>query len=137
MKKAIINRLAMIIAIVLITMFLLSACDSGDTRLPTSYTYSPGATFTSILNEEEGRRQIKCAVVFKVIDEQAIDELSENNFVVRNAVLSVLGELTIEDISIAKDYEGLSQRIVDQVNEDLGSPYELVIGAYFTEFALN
>ena len=138
MKKATQKRLALTtIIVLLITMFLLAACESPAPRIPVVYTYSPGAPFATNFNfEEDPRRQVKCTVMFEVIDEAAIDELTDNNFIIRNAVLSVLGELTWPEMTTERNLDDIAQRLVDRVNADLNSNVNLIVGAYFTEFAL-
>jgi len=140
MKKGL-NRFAPIIAFILISMFALfvvTACDSPPLRIPEVITYNPGGQFTTNFNwPQTPRAQIRCAIVFVVLDERAAEELADHNFVIRNAVLSVLGELTIEEITEDRDLNSLAERIVTQVNEDLGSQVELILSAYFTEFGLT
>ena len=138
MKKATHNRLALIIIVLLIAMFLLSACNSVPPRMPVVYTYNPGAPFSTNFNfAEDPRRQVKCAVIFEVVDETAIEELTEHNFIIRNAVLSVLGELTWLEMTTERDLDDIAHRLVTRVNADLNSNIDLIIGAYFTEFALT
>lgn len=137
--KTVLSRLAPIIAVVLFAVILLAACDTPEPRVLTVPTYSPGASFsTNFNNPEQPQRQIKCTVVFEVIDEQAIDELTENNFKIRNSVLSVLGELTMDEITVDRDLDAIGARIVDRVNEDLQArgDMHLVVRAYFTEFQI-
>ena len=143
MKKAIISKVALVISIVLIAAFLLSACDAPVPRITPSHFFNPGAPFQTNITvvDKDGnpdpRRQIRCAVVFEVFDEAAVEELGEVNFVVRNSVLKVLGELTMDEITVNRDLDDIIHRIVDQVNEDVTSNVDLVVWAYFTEFALN
>jgi len=135
--KKVFSRFAPIIVIILLSMFALTiiACDSPDPRLPEVHTYVPGGQFSTNFSwEERPNAQIRCLITFIVIDERAIEELTDNNFIIRNSVLSVLGELTIEEITTERDLSALSERIVDRVNEDLG--IVLITGAYFTEFGL-
>ena len=137
MKKATLNRIVLIISIILIATFLLSACDSPPPRIPITHAYNPGAPFSTNFNYEDPRRQVRCAVIFEVIDESAVDELTEKNYVIRNAVLSVLGELTMPELTTHRDFDDIAERLVARANEDLGSHIDLIIGAYFTEFALT
>jgi flagellar basal body-associated protein FliL len=83
------------------------------------------------------RRVVKCAVMFEVIDDKAGIELTEHNSTIRNAILVVLGGLTLEELTTDKDLNEISQRIVNQVNEAVGSRVNLIVGAYFTEFKLS
>ena len=135
MRKQTPARTVVVISAVLIIAFFLSAC--GEARLPAVYTYNPGAAFTTNINDEDPRRQLRTAIIFEVIDDAAAAELSEYNFVIRNAVITVLSSLTLEELTTNKDIQGISDRLVEQINEAIISHIDLVIGAYFTEFTLN
>ena len=134
MKKTI-NRVFVIVSIVLIATFILAACDSPTPRIAEKHFFNPGV-FSTNVNDEDPRRQIRCTVVFEVVDEAAVEELSAVLSIVRNSVLSVLGELTIPEITTHRDLEAIGQRLIDKINEDINSNISLVVGAYFTEFAL-
>jgi len=137
-KKAILKRLVPVISIILLVTFLLSACDSAPPRIPEAHAYNPGPAFqTNFNNDEDPRRQVRCQVIFEVIDEDAIEELGGYTYVVRNAVLVVLGELTMHELTTDRDLDDIAQRMVDRVNEDIGSSIDLVVRAYFTDFALQ
>ena len=136
MKKTTLNRLALVISLILIAAFMLSACDSPQPRVPEKFFFNPGGPFSTNVNDEDPRRQVRCSLVFEVIDEAAIEELTEITFIVRNSVIAVLGELTIPEITTARDLDDIINRLVDRVNEDVNSHIDLVIGAYFTDFAL-
>ena len=136
MKKTLISRLAAVVALILTAAFLISACDAPAPRVPTRHTFSPGGPFSINVNDEDPRRQIRCSVVFVVVDEAAIAELEQNSFMIRNSVLSVLGEITIAELTTDKDLPDIAQRIVDRVNYDLSSTVDLILGAYFTDIAL-
>ena len=137
MKKVSRVRSVLFFSVVLIIAILLSACNKQEARLPTTYIHNPGAAFSANINDEDTRRVLKCAVIFEVIDEAAATELTNYNYVVRNAVLMVLGELTIDELTINKDMQDISQRLISQVNLSVQSKVDLVIGAYFTEFVLS
>ena len=137
MKKAVLNKLAIIISVVLIATFLISACDSPEPRVPDAYFFSPGGPFSTNVNDEDPRRRIRCSIVFEVVDERAVEELEEVSFIVRSSVLAVLGDLTIPEITTNRNQDDIAQKLVDRINEDLQLPYELFIWAYFTDFALE
>ena len=142
MKNTTLRRLTLIISILLIATFLVSACGEPYLRIPQAYYFSPGGPFSTNITvmDRDGnpdpRRQIRCTIVFEVIDEDAIEELDEVVFIIRNAVLQVLGELTIEEVTVNRDLDSISQRLVDRINEEISSYYDLVVWAYFTDFAL-
>jgi len=135
MRKAALNKIVIVISILLIAVFFVSACDSPEPRIPEAFYLNAGVFQTNV-NDDDPRRQVRCTIVFEVVDERALEELADVEFIMRNAVLSVLSELTIPEITKDRDFEDISQRIVDRVNEDMPSPYELFIRAYFTDFAL-
>jgi len=116
---------------------LVAACDSAPPRLPTTYTYNPGAAFTTNISDPDPRRVVKCIVIFEVYDEAAVTELADHNYVIRNAVLSVLGELTLEELTLNRDLQDIAERMVERVNEAIISHYELIVAAFFTDFVLS
>ena len=121
----------------LVVSLMLTACSHDAPRLPAVYTYNPGAPFTTNVNDEDPRRLVKCAVVFEVIDEAAAVDLAAFNFVIRNAVITVLSSLTVEELTVNRDLQEISQRLVDQVNASIYGQVNLIVGAYFTEFTLT
>jgi len=137
MNKTILKRLAVIIPIILIAMFLISACDSPEPRILTAYYYTPGTPFTTNVNDNDPRRRIRCTIVFEVVDERAIEELDDVTFKVRSSVLAVLGELTIPEITTQRDFDDISRRLIERINEDLPTDYELFKKAFFTDFVLE
>ena len=137
MKKASIKKLAFIISVILIAVLLVSACDSPEPRVSESYFFNPGGPFSTNVNDEDPRRRIRCSVVFEVVDERAIEELDNVTFIVRNSILAVLGELTIPEITTHRNFDDISQRMVDRINYDLNASYDMFLWAYFTEFALE
>ena len=137
MKKAKTNKLALIISVILIAIFVISACDSPEPRILSTYYYTPGGPFSTNVNDEDPRRRIRCTIIFEVVDEQAIEELEDVTFKVRSSVLSVLGELTIPEITTHRDFEDISRRLIERINDDLPTDYELFKKAYFTDFALE
>ena len=136
MNKATIRKLAVIVSLVLVAAFLVSACDAPEPRIRTSFYYTPGGPFQTNVNDEDPRRQIRCTIIFEVVDEQAIEDLEGVTFKVRSSVLSVLGELTIPEITTHRDFEDISQRLIDRINEELPTEEILFKKAYFTDFAL-
>lgn len=135
--KTFFNRVTPIVAFVLLAVLLLAAC--GDEPLPRLVpipTYDPGPAFSTNFNYEDPRRQVKCSVVFEVVDEQAVEELAQHNFKIRNSILSVLGELTLEEITTERDLNAIAARIVERANIDLNASHDLIVGAYFTDFAI-
>jgi len=137
MKKLTPIRLIVVISVVLIASLVLAACDSPEPRIPVVYTFNPGAPFSTNINDDDVRRQIKCSVIFEVIDEAAIEELAEHGFVIRNAVIAVLGALTMEECTVERDLDEIAQRLVERVNTDVLSHIDLIVGAYFTDFVLT
>jgi len=138
MKKITPVRLVFFVPAVLIVVLILSACGGTEAapRVPSTYIFNPGAVFTTNINDDDPRRVIRCSIIFEVVDEAAIEELAGYNAAIRNAVLIVLGQLTMEEVTTGKDLQEISQRLVEQVNDAIYSYIDLVIGAYFTEFVL-
>jgi len=131
-------RFVIFVSAVLIFAFLLSACGAKtpDPRLPTPFTHNPGAAFTVNIKGDDTRRMVKCTLMFEVIDEAAVNEVAQYNYAIRNAVIIALSELTLEELTTDRDLKEISQKIVTQVNGSLRSHIDLIVGAYFTDFAV-
>ena len=142
MNKATVKRLMLIVSVLLVAVFIVSACDSPPPRIPQSHFFNPGGPFQTNISvfDKDGnpdpRRQIRCSIIFEVLDEAAVEELGEVNFIVRNSVLQILGELTVEEITTERNLDDITQRLVDRINEDINSNADLVLWAYFTDIAL-
>ena len=142
MKKATIRKIAVVVSIVLIAGFVISACDAPPPRIAPAYYFSPGGPFQTNItafdqhDNPDPRRQLRCAIVFEVLDEAAIEELTEINFIIRNAVLQVMGELTMDEVTVNRNLDDLIQRMVDRINEEITSNIDLVVWGYFTDFAI-
>ena len=142
MQKATLSKIALVILVVFAAVFIVSACDSPPPRIAHAYYFSPGAPFQTNItafdrdDNPDPRRQLRCSIVFEVVDEAAIEELGEVSFIVRNAILQVMGELTMEEITVHRDLDDLMQRFVDRINEDIRSNINLIVWGYFSEFAI-
>lgn len=141
--KAHIKRVSVIILALLIACSVVACGEDDPPRVEPVITYSPGAVFSTNFNHDDPRRQIKCAIMFEVLDEEAVLELEAVNYRVRNAVLSVLSELTMDELTTNRNQDAIAARIVERVNYEVGASIgrsddiiHLVISAYFTEFAV-
>ena len=137
MKKATQGRLALVLLIAMLLTMLASACGSEPApRLSETHIYSPGAQFQTNIHDSDPRRIVRCTVMFEVVDAQAVDDLSAYNSAIRNAVLTVLGELTLQEVTEGRDLADISQRLVEQANQAVKSAMNLIVAAYFTEFQI-
>ena len=137
MKKAMQGRLALILLITLLLTMLASACGSEPApRLSETHIYSPGAQFTTNIRDTDPRRIVRCTIMFEVMDEQAVDDLVAYNSAIRNAVITVLGELTLQEVTEGRDLEDIAERLVEQANQAVRSTVHLIVAAYFTEFQI-
>ncbi|MCL2226610.1 MAG: flagellar basal body-associated FliL family protein [Oscillospiraceae bacterium] len=138
MKKMNSVKSLIMVAAVLFTSVFLSACgDEPVSRLPYKHLFNPGAAFATNINHDDPRRVLRCSMMFEVIDEAAVEELTNYTAAIRNAVLMVLGELTMAEVTTDKDLEDIAARVLERVNDILSTNIPLVIGAYFTEFVLT
>jgi flagellar basal body-associated protein FliL len=132
---------ALIILVAMLITMLVSACGNDpappSSRLSSTYIYNPGAQFQTNINAgEDYRRVIRCSIEFKVIDEEAVEDLLAYNPAIRDAVLTVLVGLTLEELTVDRDLAEVSQKLVDQANQAIGGNYNLILGAYFTDFLI-
>jgi len=137
MKKPTQGRLALILLIAMLLIISASACGSEPPpRLSETFTYNPGAQFQTNLLDSDPRRIVRCTVMFEVVDAQASEDLAAYNSAIRNAVLTVLGGLTLEEVTERRDLADISQRLVEQANQAVSGVSSLIIAAYFTEFQI-
>ena len=137
MKKATLRKLSIVISVILIAIFLISACEAPPQRVHNAYFFNPGGPFSTNVNDEDPRRRIRCSIIFEVVDERANEELEEVTFIVRNSVIAVLGELTIPEITTHRDLDDIAERLVNRINSDLNTNIDLFVWAYFTDFILE
>jgi len=127
----------LLFAILIVTLLSLAACNAQEARLPKLHSYNPGTAFTTNLNVDDIKRVVNCSIVFEVIDEAAVEEMTEYNFVVRDAVLKVLGSLTMNEVTQYRDLDAIALRIVEEVNAALGGRVDIVADAYFVTFQVT
>ena len=140
MTKIPLKKIALILSSVIFLTLFLTACDGDDEptqRLPTRHIFNPGAVFATNINHDDPRRVLRCAVIFEVFDELAAEELVYFTDTIRNAVLMVMGELTIYEVTTEKNLEDIAARIVERTNAAIGNNFDLIVGASFTEFVLT
>ena len=137
LKKLKKSRVVSLILALLLIASVLSACSGKDARVPKVYTYSPGTAFSTNINDPEPRRVLKCVVLFEVIDEDAVTELTDLNFIIRNACIAELSSLTMEELTTNRNLPDIAERLVNCVNEVIPSNINLVVRAYFTDFLLS
>jgi len=135
-------KLILVVAsVIMLTVFLTACNDDSEpqARLPERHVFNPGAVFATNINNDDPRRVLRAAVIFEVADEQASEELITHGDIIRNSVLMVLGELTMEEVTTEKNLEDITERLVDRVNEALGGNFlmPIITGASFTEFVLT
>ena len=141
MERITLTKKLLLIPMLLLLAFYITACNSEAPvqRVPDKYLFEPGGSFTTNINHEDSRRvhRLTAALMFEVVDESAVEELENHTPAIRNAVLMVLGELTMEEVTTEKDLEDITQRIVERVNAAINSNVQLILRAYFTEFVLS
>ena len=107
--------------------------NSSNEPIVKLFKYDPGESFRiNLAGDGDTLSVLMCKVVFEVSDEEALRVLDKSDFKIRAAVNKELGKLTEADVTINKDLDGLSARLVKAVNEEL----DLTIfeKAYITEF---
>ncbi|MCL2084220.1 MAG: flagellar basal body-associated FliL family protein [Oscillospiraceae bacterium] len=113
---------------------LMAAC-GGDVEVKL-FAYDPGEAFVTNFAEPDAKKMLKCAVMFEITDQKAVESLVERNYIIRDAVIKELSRLTTEDATVYKDLDALGVRLVEAVNAALGLPDPIFHGAYFSEFTV-
>lgn len=97
------------------------------------YVYSTGESF--LTNLKDCNRYVKTDILLEVSDKATLDFLEKNNYIIRDQIIDILGNIEEEDI----DKEGFKEDLRDILREDLQSilKTDKIEGVYFNEFIIQ
>ena len=120
MKKIIIIVAAVaVVAGVALYIFVFSGepADKPEVRIE----YSPGDFFTTnIITNSNSVRLLKAGIILVVNAEGLEDMLEQKNARIRDTIIFILRDLTVEEILAEGTQEALRERIITSLNERLG-----------------
>lgn len=115
--------------------FLLFAGDKEEVVV--SSTYTPGEFF--VTNASDAMNMVKVTLVLKVNvaadDEEAHNFLTENNHIIRDAVVLTLRSKTYAELTSQDIKSLLEPELVQRINANLGM--EIVTGIYFNDYVVQ
>lgn len=88
-----------------------------------------------ILNLADPGRFLKMTLQFEVTDAAGEQLVNMNKPQLRDAIITLLGSETVDDISSADGKMQLKDQIILRANQELGKP--VVKNVYFTEFVMQ
>lgn len=122
------------IAIVCVIMTLgLVSCTKDPLAKPKVYAYSVGDPF--VTNLKDSKKMLKCSVVFEVTKKSIADKSSDTNYIVRNAVNTMLLQLTESDVLNITDTKIIEQKMTDVANEAMET--DVFYSAKITDFTAS
>ncbi len=101
----------------------------------TSY-YTPGDYF--VTNIKDSTRLLKVTIVLEVVStktEEVTENLTENNHVIRDIILSTLRNKTEEDLRDVSSQDALRKEIVDNLKTQMGIDYLTTL--FFNDFVIQ
>lgn len=101
----------------------------------TSY-YTPGDYF--VTNIKDSTRLLKVTIVLEVVStktEEVTENLTENNHVIRDIILSTLRNKTEEDLRDVSSQDALRKEIVDNLKKQMGIDYLTTL--FFNDFVIQ
>lgn len=130
--KRLIYFLIIISACVLLTMGL-SSCSKDPSAKPKVYAYKVGDKFTT--NLKDSKKMLVCSVVFQVTKKSVADKSTDTNYIVRNAVSTILLHLTEEDALDSTDLKAIEQDMTDAANEAMDT--DVFYSAKITDWTVS
>lgn len=108
----------------------LASCAKDPSAKPKVYTYSVGDPF--VTNLKDSKKMLKCSVVFEVTKKSIADKSSDTNYMIRNAVNTMLLQLTEADVLNITDTKLIEQKMTDVANEAMET--DVFYSAKITDF---
>ena len=136
MKKIIIIIAAVVVvAGVALYFFVFSASDVEKPEVRVEY--SPGDFFTTNVQVPSGAiRLLKVGIVLVVNAEGMEDMLTKENARIRDTIIFILRNLTVDEINAPGEQEPLRQKIIDALNERLNLEVDKFVEVLFNDFVM-
>ena len=97
-------------------------------------TYELGEFIRNISNGD-GRRMLKATIVIEVSDEEVISQIEERDTRIRDQIIDIIREQSVEDLQTRDGIDEFKGEIIDSVNDNIGDGE--VINVYFEEFIIT
>lgn len=100
---------------------------------PEPVAYSPGDYF--ITNVKDSSMLFKTDIIIELLGDGDVATLEDNNYIVRDTIISVLSDQSEEDIRADDAKDALREKLVKALNEKLG--INSVETVYFNEYVIQ
>ena len=118
MKKILIIVVAVLI-VAGVGLYLFVFSEAGE-KPEVRVEYSPGEFFTTNVRVSSGTPRLLKAAVILVVNETGLEEtLANENARIRDTIIFILRDLTVEEIMAEGEQEELRERIINALNERL------------------
>jgi flagellar basal body-associated protein FliL len=95
--------------------------------------YSPGDVFTT--NVKDSSRILKTAPIIVVNASGLEDMLAKENTRIRDKIIFILRDLSVDDIAAPAPQDKLRERLVSELNEELG--IDNIVAIRFNDFVMG
>ena len=134
MKKVLIIVIAIVVvAGAALYFFVFSGSDEEKPEVRVEY--SPGDFFTTNVQVGSGATRLLKAGVVLVVNAEGMEEmLTRENARIRDTIIFILRNLTVDEINAPGNQEPLRERIIDALNEELNLGVDKFVEVLFNEF---
>ena len=136
MKKVLIIVIAVVVvAGAALYFFVFSGSDEEKPEVRVEY--SPGEFFTTNVQVGGGTPRLLKAGIILVVNAEGMEEMLTNeNARIRDTIIFILRNLTVDEINAPGEQEPLRQRIIDTLNERLELEEKKFVGVLFVDFVM-
>ena len=119
------------VILILISMSsMLTGCGSSGVQY---YTYDPGDAF--ITSVADSKSLFKTDITIELSNKESVDFLTKNNYKVRDIIINILRNETLDDIEAADSQDTIKKKIVKALKNDLS--VNGIDNIYFNEFVVQ
>ncbi|MDI3309947.1 MAG: flagellar basal body-associated FliL family protein [Thermoanaerobacterium sp.] len=132
MKNNIIIIILLVVIIAFGSAFFFFNYNSKPAKI-VYYNYSPGNEFITNLKGDD--KFIKAGIELEVTDKNVLNELTEQNPKIRDAIIQILRNETAQDLEGSEGQAKLQNQIKSQINKILGA--DKITNVYFDDFIVQ
>lgn len=124
------GKLLITILLIISMGFILIGCGSGAAK---TFTYEPGDAFITTVSASKSL--MKTDITIEVKSKDTVAFLTANNYKVRDTIINVLRNQTLEDIQASDSQTKIKQKILDALKKNLS--VDGIDNIYFKEFVVQ
>jgi len=132
MKNVLIVILVILIVFIIVSGIVIYNLFIKEHTEPPTVSYDPGNEFVTNLKGNNG--YVKADIIIEMKDNKQIKYMQNNNFKIRDSIISVLRTKTKEDMNKESIVSELKKDLISKLKEDLGLE---VVNIYFEELVVQ